>query len=263
MYYLTMEFPRVQHYAWMASLGVGLGNIGILLGRRLVGQWPLLFGYLVVSSGCGTLLFLATPYLSPHDYGLAFWIHQLALLLMAVLLVQSFWRICLTRYRGLQRLCLALLVSTVMAGLVVVVFTSRSTPSIQLTPANWLNQWLFLFYRSALFVVAGLLWLFFGFLSVFQIEVGRTSRNLAMGLFTFALVRVVVDSWRFLKGPSPLDGLGPFWGLMVQSLWCIALVRHRADEPVQTAPVLALHLSQDELQRRVDAINGALLRLLD
>jgi hypothetical protein len=39
------------------------------------------------------------------------------------------------------------------------------------------------------------------------------------------------------------------------------LVRHRADEPVETAPLLALKASREDFERQAETINLALLCL--
>ncbi len=260
----VMQMPRLEYVVWIGSLGLGLCNIVMMVRRGLLGRFSWFFSYLLVSAGYGTVLCLLTPHLSRRAYGEAGWIQQLALLVMSMLLVYSFWRDGLAKYQGLHRLCIALLAFAVVVGLVVVTFTTRSGPGIVSTPANWINNWLILFYRSTMFVVTGLLWVFLGFLSFFRIQVSRTIRDLALGLFFYGLVRVGTDSYNYFHGASTGSGqdyVKLVAAFLMQLLWCVTIVRHREDEPVETVPRLALKGSPEDLDRQIDAINLVLLRL--
>jgi hypothetical protein len=224
---------------------------------------PWLLAYLVVSSGYGTVLFFLAPHLSRGQYTKMYWGHQIVVLAAALLLVDSFWKAGFAKYYGLHRLCAAILALAVLAGLVVVLFTTGSGQEAAPTP-SFIHQWLFLFYRSAMFVVAGLLLGFFGVVSAFRIQVTRTVRNLAMSLFFYALIRVALDSSTYLWGASrglALDYLKVTSGLALQAAWCLTIVRHGTDEAIETAPILALKASPEDLNRQMDAINLALLRL--
>jgi hypothetical protein len=260
----VMRLSLAEYLIWLGVLSLGLGNAVLLVRRKLDRQLPWLLAYLLVSSGYGTVLWLLQPHLSAKNYTLAYWIHQLTLLVITLFLVYSFWRIGLAPYRGLYRLCAAVLLITVATGLLVVLFTSHSGPSIALTPANWLNQWLYLFYRSAMFVAAVLLWAFVGFVRAFRIQVSATIRYLVLGLFLFALAHIVLDSWTYLRGaPSGrmLTYLHFFSAFLLHGVWCVTIFRYRAGEPVETRPMVNYNASQEELERRMDAINLALLQI--
>jgi hypothetical protein len=115
-----------------------------------------------------------------------------------------------------------------------------------------------------MFVAAGLLWAFFGLLAVFRVQISRTIRNLAIGLFWITCTHVMLDSWSYLfpvAGSLALSYVGQVSTFIFQSIWFFAIFRHRADEPVETAPALALKASPEDLNRQMDAINLALLRL--
>ena len=259
-----MHLSVSEYIVWLGVLSLGLCNAGLLVRRKLYRKLPWLLAYLLVSSGYGAILFALQPHLSGRDYALAFWIQQFALLAITLFLVYSFWRIGLAKYPGLYRTCAAVLLLSVAAGLLVVLLTSRSVPSIAVTPANWLNQWLYLFYRSAMFVAAVLLWAFFGFVRVFQIQVTPTIRNLALGLFLFVLAHIVLDSWTYLRG-SPSATIVTYShflsALLLHSIWFGTILRYRAGEPVDTAPRPLGSGCQEDLERQMDAINVALLQV--
>ena len=260
----VMHLSLALYLSWLGILGLGLCNAVLVVWRKLYQRLPWLLAYLAVSSGYGAILWLLQPRVSQRTYQEAYWIHQLALLVITMLLVYSFWKVGLAKYRGLHLLCAGVLLSTFVVELLVVLFTSRSGPSIALTSANWMNQWLFLFYRSGMFVAAGLLCAFFGLVHFFQIPVTRATRGLALGLSLFALAHVVLDSWTYLMGmPSLLilNSLHFASALLLHTLWFVTIVRYRANEPLETTPTLDVRASPEDLDRQMEAINLALLRL--
>jgi hypothetical protein len=262
---VLMQLPGIESVVWLGSLSLGLCNMVLVVRRNLHRRLKWLFFYLMAYAGGGTVVWLLTPYLSRRAYGVAYWIGQVPVLVLAMLLVYSFWKAGLAKYAGLHQLCQVTLVLTVVGGLVAVIFTTGFGSGVAPTAAKWLNEWLILFYRSTMVVIAALLWTFFGFVSFFRIQVSRTIRDLALGLFFYALVRVVTESYFYLRGALPgsaVDYIRLLAGFLMQCQWCAAIVRHHADQPVETAPALALHFSQEELERRMDAINLTLVRLL-
>jgi hypothetical protein len=259
-----MHLSAAEHIVWFGVLSLGLCNAGLLARKKLYRKLPWLLAYLLVSSGYGAILFALQPRLSAREYTAAYWIHQIALFVITLFLVYGFWRIGLAKYPGLYRAVAGVLLLSVAVGLLVVLFTSRSAPSIALTPANWLNQWLYLFYRSAMFVAAVLLWAFFVFVRVFPIDVTPTIRNLALGLFLFVLAHIVLDSWTYLRG-SPSAAIVTYShflsALLLHSIWFGTILRYRAGEPVDAAPRPLGSGRQEDLERQMDAINVALLHL--
>jgi hypothetical protein len=260
-----MHVPGMEYVIWLGALFLGLCNVVLVLRRGLQRCLRWLFSYLLVYAGGGTVMWLATPHLSQRGYFEAYWTWQFPALVLSMLLVYSFWKTGLAKYAGLHQLCGLVLALTVGVGLVVVVFSTGFGSGIAPTPGKWISDWMILFSRSTMFVVAGLLWAFFGFVAIFRIQLSRTIRDLALGLLFYSLVRVATESYSYFHGPATGSGedyLKVVAAFLMQCQWCVAIIRHRADQPVETAPSLALHLSQEELERRMDAINLTLVRLL-
>jgi len=253
-----------MYWFWFGTLGLGLCNLVMVVRKGLLRRLPWLGGFLLVSSGLGSVWWLLAPHLSAREYGLAYIVHQGALLIVTMMLLYSLWEAGFVKYRGLYRLCAATLILTVVGSLLVVLVTTGSGSGAAPTPAYWIIQWVYLFVRSAMFVAVGLLWAFFGLLALFRVQIGQTIRNLAVGLFFFASAHVILDSWSYLWPAS--NGLTLSYvkltaTLIFESIWFAAIVRDRADESVETAPALALQASPEDLERQMDAINLALLRL--
>src|SRR5580658_3256371 len=181
-----MQMPVTIYWAWFGALSLGLCNLGLVVRKGLVRRLPWLVVFLLASSGLGMIWWFLAPHLSPRNFGLAYIIHQSAGLLATMMLVYSLWKTGFVKYRGLYRLCAATLGLTVLGSLFVVLLTTRSGPDPAPTPAYWILQWVYLFLRSAMFVATGLLWAFFGVVAVFRVQISRTIRNLAFGLFFFA-----------------------------------------------------------------------------
>jgi len=256
--------PRTMSLIWLGTILLGLFNLGMTVRRHLHRQLGWFVAYLVVGSGCGAVLWiLAPPRLSPHNYTLSGMVIQGVLLVVTMMLVYSFWVTGFVKYRGLHRLCAMVLGVTTSAGVLVVLLTLLWGAPAEALPANWILQWVFLLFRSVTFVVAGLLCVFFGLASLFRIPISRTIWELALGLFFFSCARILLDSWTYLQGPNGilLNYLRMLSSAILEVAWCWTIVRHHADDPVATAPVLAMKGSREDLERQMDTINLALLRL--
>jgi hypothetical protein len=256
--------PRTLSLIWLGTILLGFFNLGMTARRHLHRQLGWLVAYLALVAGFGSVLWiLAPPRLSPRNYTLNGMVYQGLLLVVTMMLVHSFWVSGFAKYRGLHRLCAVVVGVTVSAGVFVVLLTLLWGAPAEVLPANWILQWVFLLFRSVMFVVAGLLCVFFALASIFRIPVSRIIWELALGLFFFSCARILLDSWTYLQGPNGmlLNYLRMLSSVILEGAWCLTIVRHRAADSVATAPVLVRNTSREDLERQMDTINLALLRL--
>jgi hypothetical protein len=258
-----MKMPAPTYWAWFASLIPGVCNMALATSKGMLRPFPWFLGLLTASSGLGIVWWAATPLLSPWGYGAALIFHQSAVLFATMMFVYSLWKAGLGEYRGLHRLCLALLGLALGSGMIAVIFTTRMASDAPASPATWILQWVFLFLRSAMFVVTVPLFVFFGFVAAFRIEMNRTVRDLALALFFFVSTHVLLDAWTYLggiQGGALLSYVKQGTTFTFQAISFATIVRYRADQSLETH-VSAFDGSREELERRMDAIDQALLHL--
>ncbi|GEM_PF-3692432 len=261
-----MKSTPAQLGIWLTSLGVSLFTIAVMIRRGLIRRFWFQFLYICFNSGLGVVVWVLSNRLRPSAYTLVYWSGQGIILISSFVAVYYYWRTAFIRYRGLHRLCVVTMLATLAFELIVLFFTTSSVSGPGTIPTsfavpNWLQAYFFLVQRSAMFVLAGLLWLFFGILALWRVETSRTLRNFALGMFVIALSYVVLDSWVYVYAmSSEIVYLRGMVGLFANSVWCYAVLTVR-DEAAERTPLLTPVLSPEEVERRMQVINLALLRM--
>lgn len=254
-----MRFPVLDHIIWATGMAPTLGVLVFLVRRKLAGELAVISCYAALQLGLGVLHVLP---LSWQAYAIAYWIGQIPVSILGLLLVYSFWKSGLAQYRGFYRLCTWVFGITV-ALLIVFLTTVGWGAASSAEPTQWLNRWCNQMVRSVMFVEAGLMTVFFAFLGAFRIQLSRIVRNVALVWFGFLLFRVPLQEWGATSGDVVMVGrLRSLSFVILMACWTSVVWRHQESEAVEAAPVFAMRVAPQQLAAQMDSMNRSLIRLL-
>lgn len=208
------------------------------------------------------LLGLSFKYLRTNTYAVSYWGFHLVTFGATLYIIICLWYAGLDYCPGFRKLGIDVVLAAAPVLLGFVAFVAFQTPGVS-APNQWLNMFFTQVSRFLYFFVAGMLFTFFGFLSIFQAQVPRTVRNLGASVFLYSISRALMQTWGYsfkqLHG-AIFEWAWAFCTLAMVFSWSRILARHKSDDRGGVPPLFGSG-TREALLMELEIMNRRLVRL--